>query len=72
MSKLKLEKLYRNAEKIDFKFYVTYVMKLLDFKLNESRFKHHRKHYRVYSKSSFKKDSEYIIDNFMPPTEKQI
>jgi len=43
ISKLKLENLFRNAEKIDFIFDVTYVIKLLNFKLNESRFKHFKK-----------------------------
>ena len=36
ISKLKLEKLFRNAEKIDFIFDATYVMKLLNFKWNKS------------------------------------
>ena len=38
ISKLKLEKLFkvRNDEKIDFIFDATYVMKLLNFKLNDN------------------------------------
>ena len=40
---LKLEKLFRNAGKIDFIFDVTYVMKLLNIKLKKSKFKHFKK-----------------------------
>ena len=46
ISKLKLEKQFRNAEKIDFIFDATYAMKLLNFKLNESRFKHFKKAFK--------------------------
>jgi len=49
ISKLKLEKLFRNAEKIDFIFDVTYLIKLLNYKLNKSRFKHVKKTFEKYT-----------------------
>ena len=42
MSKLKLEKLLRNAENIILIFDITYVIKLLNFKLKKPKLKHFR------------------------------
>jgi hypothetical protein len=43
ISKLKLEKLFGNAEHIEFILDVTYAMKFQSFKLKKSKFKHFKK-----------------------------
>jgi hypothetical protein len=42
-SKLKMEKLFRNAEHVELILDVTYAMKLHSFKLKKSKLKHFKK-----------------------------